>query len=136
MVIALQGAPISLWADPDLMRAAMDNLIGNAVKYGAQGTEIRVCTQNLPGGVRVTVDNRGMGVPRERFPELFAKFCRIHDPRLKLRKGTGVGLYLVKKIVDLHGGRVGVEGEYGEWIRFWFEIPDGGPCGPLGTYRS
>jgi len=127
MVIALQGAPISLWADPDLMRVVMDNLIGNAVKYGAQGTEIRVSAGKLRGGIRVDVCNRGLGVPRERYPELFAKFHRIHDPRLKSRKGTGVGLYLVKKIVDLHGGRVGVEGEYGEWIRFWFESPDGEP---------
>jgi two-component system NtrC family sensor kinase len=125
MLIALQGAPIPLRADPDLMRVVMDNLIGNAVKYGQAGTEIRVCAQKLPDGVRVEVYNRGVGVPRERFPELFAKFRRIHDPKLRSRKGTGVGLYLVKKIVDLHGGRVGVEGEYGDWIRFWFEIPDG-----------
>jgi two-component system NtrC family sensor kinase len=136
MAIAFQSEPISLMADPDLMRVVLDNLIGNAVKYGEKGTEIRVSAQKLRGAVRVTAYNRGMGVPRERFPELFAKFCRIHDPRLKSRKGTGVGLYLVKKIVDLHGGRVGVEGEYGEWIRFWFEIPDGGPCGPPGTNQS
>ncbi len=132
MSIALQGGPISLRADPDLMRVVLDNLIGNAVKYGRTGTEIRVTAQKVPEGVRVEVYNQGVGVPRERFPELFTKFRRIHDPKLTSRKGTGVGLYLVKKIVDLHGGRVGVEGEYGEWIRFWFELPDGEPAGMPG----
>jgi signal transduction histidine kinase len=125
--IALHGAPISLRADPDLMRVVLDNLIGNAVKYGRTGTEIRVIAQKLPEGIGVEVYNHGVGVPRERLPELFTKFHRIQDPKLPSRKGTGVGLYLVKRFVDLHGGRVGVDGEYGEWIRFWFEIPQGEP---------
>jgi len=124
MTISLQGTQIPLQADPDLMRVVMDNLIGNAVKYGRTGTEIRVTAQRLAQGVRVAVWNQGVGIPRERFGELFAKFHRIHDPELQSRKGTGVGLYLVKKIINLHGGRVGVEAQYGEWIEFWFEIPD------------
>ena len=78
--------------------------------------------QPLPKGFRVEVRNQGVGVPRERFADLFKKFYRIQDPNLKSRKGTGVGLYLVKKIIDLHGGKVGVDGEYGKWIEFWFEI--------------
>jgi signal transduction histidine kinase len=69
------------------------------------------------------VTNHGIGIPVDRFPELFEKFHRLQDPRLRSRKGTGVGLYLVKRIVELHGGTVGVEGEYGQWIRFWFELP-------------
>ena len=124
MTITLKAARIPLRADPDLMRVVMDNLIGNAVKYGRTGTEIRVTADRLPQGLHVGVRNQGVGVPRERFPELFTKFHRIHDPELKSRKGTGVGLYLVKKIIDLHGGRVGVDGQYGEWIEFWFELPD------------
>ncbi len=125
MTISLKAAQIPLRADPDLMRVVMDNLIGNAVKYGRTGTEIRVTADRLPQGLHVGVRNQGVGVPRERFPELFTKFRRIHDPELRSRKGTGVGLYLVKKIIDLHGGRVGVDGQYGEWIEFGFELPDG-----------
>ena len=124
MTISLRGEPISLRADPDLMRVVMDNLIGNAEKYGESGTEIQVTVRQLPQRARVEVRNQGVGVPQERFPELFGKFHRIQDPELASRKGTGVGLYLVKKIVNLHGGQVGVEGQYGEWIEFWFEIPN------------
>jgi two-component system NtrC family sensor kinase len=124
MTISPQVVAIPLRADPDLMRVVMDNLIGNAVKYGSTGTEIKVTVRRIPQGVRVEVRNQGVGVPRERFPELFTKFHRINDPELKSRKGTGVGLYLVKKIINLHEGQVGVDGQYGEWIEFWFEIPD------------
>jgi two-component system, NtrC family, sensor kinase len=125
ITIALDAVPISLQADPDLLRVVMDNLIGNAVKYGEDGMEVRVTVRKLANGLRAEVYNRGVGVPAARFPELFGKFHRILDPKLRSRKGTGVGLYLVRKIIDLHGGQVGVEGEYGQWIRFWFEIPAG-----------
>lgn len=55
---------------------------------------------------------------------LFQKFYRVHDPATKTAKGTGVGLYLVRRFVELQGGVVGVEGEYKSWIAFWFQIPD------------
>jgi signal transduction histidine kinase len=96
------------------------------VKYGEEGTEILVAVHAPPGAIRVAVTNRGVGVALERMPELFTKFRRIQDPQLRSRKGTGVGLYLVKRIIELHGGQVGVEGEYGKWIRFWSEVPRAG----------
>jgi signal transduction histidine kinase len=123
MPIRVEDGPTPATCDPDLMRVVMNNLIGNAVKYGENGTEILVAVRQVALSLRVEVTNQGVGVPPERIPELFMKFRRIQDPQLKSRKGTGVGLYLVKRIVELHGGSVGVEGEYGQWIRFWFEIP-------------
>jgi signal transduction histidine kinase len=125
MTIILKGADVPGWVDLDLMRVVMDNLIGNAVKYGREGTKIQVAAERMAQGIRVAIRNQGVGVPPDRQEELFRKFRRIHDPNLKPRKGTGVGLYLVKKIVELHGGRVGIDGVYGEWIEFWVEIPDG-----------
>ncbi len=125
MTIVFQGDHGRLSADPDLMGVGMDNLIGNAIKYGQEGTEIRIKAEQNARGFRVCVWNRGLGVPQDRFSDLFGKFSRIPDPKIKLAKGTGVGLYLVKKIIDLHGGTVGVEGEYEKWVEFWFEIPAG-----------
>lgn len=123
MPIRVEGGPVAVSCDPDLVRVVMDNLIGNAVKYGEKGTEVLVAVSTTPGALRVAVTNRGVGVAPERMPELFAKFHRIQDPQLRSRKGTGVGLYLVRRIVELHGGQVGVQGAYGEWIRFWFQLP-------------
>jgi two-component system, NtrC family, sensor kinase len=123
MTFRLDADRIAVSADSELMRVVMDNLIGNAAKYGQEGTEIQVTCRMTNGSLYVEVTNQGVGVPRDRFNELFTKFRRIHDAKLSSLKGTGVGLYLVKKIVELHGGRVGVDGEYEKWIRFWFEIP-------------
>ncbi len=125
MTVVLNGTPMPGQADLDLMRVVMDNLIGNAIKYGRSETEISVTVNPIPGGLHVEVRNQGVGVPSERFGELFQKFSRIQDSKLTSRKGTGVGLYLIKKIIELHGGRVGVDGKYEEWIAFWFEIPNG-----------
>lgn len=123
MGVRIDGGPVPAWGDPDLLRVVMDNFIGNAVKYGEEGTEVIVTLRPAPGALRVEVTNCGVGVAAERLKELFGKFHRLQDPQLRSRKGTGVGLYLVKKIVEMHGGRVGAEGEYGQWVRFFFEIP-------------
>jgi signal transduction histidine kinase len=85
-------------------------------------TEIQMECQMTRGNPHVVVRNQGVGVPKERFSELFGKFSHVQDPTLSCRKATGVGLDLVKKIVELHGGRVRVEAEYGKWISFWFEL--------------
>ncbi len=84
-------------------------------------------------GLRVDVRNEGIGVPSEKVPNLFSKFYRVQDQAMKATKGTGVGLYLVRRFVELHGGQVGVEGEYGSWIAFWFSLPNRAPSVPPRT---
>jgi len=123
MTFAIEGGSDAARADTDLMRVVMDNLVGNAVKYGREGTTIRIAVRRAGGRLRVEVRNKGVGVSPENIPRLFGKFYRVHDPATTTTKGTGVGLYLVRRFVGLHGGSVGVEGEYGSWISFWFEIP-------------
>jgi signal transduction histidine kinase len=103
----------------------MDNLIGNAIKYGREGSTIRILTRQAGSAMRVEVHNEGIGVAPDKIGKLFQKFYRAHDPETKLTKGTGVGLYLVRRFVELQGGAVGVESEHGAWIRFWFQIPSG-----------
>jgi two-component system NtrC family sensor kinase len=134
MTLALEGEAGGICADPDLMRVAMDNLIGNAIKYGREKSKISITARRTPAGLRVEVRNEGVGVKPESIPKLFQKFFRIHDPATATTKGTGVGLYLVRRFVEMHGGRVGVEGEYGSWVTFWFEIP--GPPESLDAYRN
>jgi two-component system NtrC family sensor kinase len=112
--------------DPDLLRVVMDNLIGNAVKYGREGSTIRISGQKAGDSVRVEVFNEGIGIAPDKIGKLFQKFYRVHDPETKLTKGTGVGLYLVRRFIELQGGKVGVESEYGAWIKFWFQLPADG----------
>ncbi len=123
ITLALDGDAGPARADPDLMRVVMDNLVGNAIKYGKEGTTVLVTAGRARGRLRVEVRNEGIGVAAASVPRLFTKFYRVHDPATTTTKGTGVGLYLVRRIVELHGGTVGVEGEYGSWVTFRFEVP-------------
>jgi signal transduction histidine kinase len=68
---------VGIRADPELMRVVMDNLIGNAIKYGLEGTEIPITSKKVKNDLRVEVYNQGVGVPKERLSELFSKFVRI-----------------------------------------------------------
>jgi two-component system NtrC family sensor kinase len=125
MKLTLEAEAKRLRADPDLLRVVMDNLIGNAIKYGREGSTVRISTWQANNIMRVEVHNEGIGVAPDKLGSLFQKFYRVHDPKTKLTKGTGVGLYLVRKFVEFQGGTVGAESEYGAWIRFWFQIPCG-----------
>ncbi|HOS01449.1 MAG TPA: GAF domain-containing sensor histidine kinase [Candidatus Hydrogenedentes bacterium] len=109
--------------DPALLKVVMVNLIGNAVKYGSENGEVRVTLARTPRGITVAVWNEGPGFPENERPRLFRKFSRIPTPTLGKRPGTGVGLYTVWRIVELHGGAVRAESEAGRWASFGFEMP-------------
>ncbi|HQP44777.1 MAG TPA: ATP-binding protein, partial [Thermoanaerobaculales bacterium] len=119
--------PVRLDGDQGLLEHLWINLIGNAVKYGRDRGEVRVTVQQGGTRLRVEVWNQGVGVPPEALPHLFRKFYRVQDPVTSGTKGTGVGLYLVRRFIELHGGEVAVEGEYGSWIAFSFTIPNASP---------
>jgi signal transduction histidine kinase len=115
--------------DPTLMRIVLVNLLDNAIKYGNEGGEVRLCGQvtppraHDPGKLRVSVWNEGPGFAPAQRNKLFRRFSRLDDPDLKRRHGTGVGLYNSWRIVQLHRGRMFAESEKGKWAKFWFEIP-------------
>lgn len=109
--------------DPDLMKIVTVNLIGNAVKYGVEDGKIRVRVTVDGGLMRVAIRNDGPGFSPAARRSLFKKFSRLKDPELMKRKGTGVGLYTVWRVINLHGGRVDAESEQGSWAEFSFEIP-------------
>ncbi|MBP7126778.1 GAF domain-containing sensor histidine kinase [Myxococcota bacterium] len=115
--------PFPVAVDPDLLRIVAVNLVGNGVKYGREGGRVRVSARRTPEGFRAAVFNEGPGFPESQRSRLFRKFSRVQDPELMRRKGTGVGLYTVARIVRMHGGRVGAESEPGSWAEFRFEIP-------------
>lgn len=109
--------------DPDLLRIAVTNLLGNAAKYGVQGGSARVTWEAVRGGFTLSVWNEGPGFPESEKPNLFRRFSRLQTPELRTRRGSGVGLYTCWHIVHLHGGRIWAESEAGSWARFSFEIP-------------
>jgi len=94
--------------DPDAIAQALTNLLSNAAKYGGEGRWIGVGVTVLPEEVQIHVADRGIGVPPEERERIFDQYYRGKDPRARRFKGTGIGLAIVKYIMDAHGGRVSV----------------------------
>ena len=93
-------------ADADLIARLFDNLINNAIKYGAEGKRILVRVHGTEEVATVSVTNYGHVIPKEELPLLFNKFYRVEQSRSVSTGGTGLGLAIAKNIVDMHGGTI------------------------------
>lgn len=109
-------------ADPEKVSQILANLIENALQYSPPGGTIRVAVEPDAGGCRVTVANPGEGVAAEDLPFLFERFFRAEKSRSREHGGVGIGLAIVKELVEAHGGRVGAASANGE-TRVWFTLP-------------
>lgn len=113
-----------LMADESRLEQVLVNLVHNAVKYSPDGGEITVSAHREDSQIRVSVRDPGLGMTREEIEQLFQPFYRIQRDAEKRIKGTGLGLYLVKQLVELHGGKVWAESTgHGKGSRFIFTIP-------------
>jgi signal transduction histidine kinase len=111
-------------ADINMIREVFENLLNNATKYGRQGGRITLSAAEEGTFVRFTVRNEGEGIPRERLGGLFQKFSRIEELQdASQQKGTGLGLFITRKIIEAHGGNIEADSEPGSWAEFQFTIP-------------
>ncbi|HEY1335740.1 MAG TPA: ATP-binding protein [Myxococcaceae bacterium] len=108
-------------ADPDRIDLALTNLIANAVRHGPPGRPVRVRALRSDGAVRIEVRDEGQGIAPEYHARLFEKFYRVPG---STPGGAGLGLSIVRDVVEAHGGRVGVQSAPGEGATFWIELPD------------
>jgi signal transduction histidine kinase len=102
-------AAMKVMADVDLLQIVVNNLVGNAVKYGQRGGVLRVSAENRDGRVRVEVYNDGRPLPQDQIDKLFRRFSRLKSEETRAVQGTGLGLFVSKEIVEKHGGRIWVE---------------------------
>ena len=116
------GLPETL-LDENGMTLVLFNLLDNAVKYGGEHAEIAVRLQSGPGVLRLGVTDNGPGIPRDEQRRIFERFYRTREARGKHARGSGIGLALVKHIVEAHGGRVTVESEPGHGATFTVTLP-------------
>ncbi len=110
-------------ADNDKVDQILTNLTNNAVKYSPNGGTITVAGKQNNGVIQMSVSDQGMGIPKEHIEKLFDRFHRIDNRDTRKVGGTGIGLYLVKHLVEAHGGKIWVESEEGKGSSFIFELP-------------
>ena len=117
-------ADLTVWGNERLLREAVVNYITNAIKYTPEGGVIRLVGERAREHVRLTVADNGPGIAPEDQSRLFAEFQRLAQaddgdaPR-----GTGLGLSIVRRVVEMHGGSVGLESRLGEGSRFYLDLP-------------
>ena len=117
--IVAPGPILGQW-DKVRLEQVVTNLISNAIKYGA-GEPIALALSSTPAAARLVVRDRGIGIPPEVQAKIFARFERAVSARNF--GGLGLGLYLVRQILDAHGGTIGVESTLGEGATFTIELP-------------
>jgi two-component system phosphate regulon sensor histidine kinase PhoR len=113
----------SLVGDKELLKTALINILGNAVKYSPKETTIRFSLYEDDEMVTFEVQDQGHGIGKEDLPHIFDKFYRSKDQNVAEQTGSGLGLAMTAVIIHLHGGEIEVESEPGEGSRFIIRIP-------------
>jgi light-regulated signal transduction histidine kinase (bacteriophytochrome) len=125
--VEVEGTLPTVLADESQLVQLFQNLVGNALKFHGPAAP-RVVVRAEPQGAegfRFTVKDNGLGIDPQYFERIFIIFQRLHGR--EEYPGTGIGLAICKKIVERHGGRIGVESSPGEGSTFWFTLPASPP---------
>ena len=109
-------------ANADHLAQVLANLLQNASRYTPAHGNVLITAEGRPGDVLVTIANTGDGIPSADLPHVFERFYRVEKSRDRARGGAGIGLAIVKRLVELGGGRVGADSVPG-LTRFWFSVP-------------
>lgn len=123
-LVLSQNPHCHLLCVPDALEKMLMNLISNAIKYTANDGKIDIKAQHLPGGhYQIAVKDTGKGIEAEHLPHLFNTFYRVNDEQTQSQPGAGVGLALVKELIEFHGGTIEVSSEPGAGSEFRLQFP-------------
>jgi signal transduction histidine kinase len=115
--------PLVVWGDPTQLHEAIVNLVSNAIKYTPDEGRVQVRLKQEDGTALFEVEDSGYGIPKEHQARLFEPFFRAKSDETREIEGTGLGLHLVKNIVERHHGQMGFQSEYGKGSTFGFRLP-------------
>jgi two-component system phosphate regulon sensor histidine kinase PhoR len=116
------GLPV-VWLDREAIGQVLQNLLSNAAKYGADGRWVGVRAREGLDSVDLLVADRGRGINKEELSRIFERFFRSSDPEVRSRRGTGIGLTIVRYIVDAHRGTISVDSAPGKGTTFTITFP-------------
>ena len=115
---------VFLHYDKNMAFEIFENLMSNAVKYGRVGGLVTLECKTDGDLVECAVRNEGEGIPPERIGDLFRKFSRVEKEKTGQKpKGTGLGLFITKRIIEAHGGTIVADSKAGDWTEFRFTLP-------------
>lgn len=121
----LSKAPDHMWVDEKRLREILLNLVSNAVKFTPEGGSVTVTVLDDAGALEAQVADTGIGIAKEFQARIFEQFIQVDGSYARKQEGTGLGLALSKRLVELHGGSIDVESEQGSGSVFTFKIPAG-----------
>jgi len=134
------GVRLPVRGDPTRLRQVLSNLLSNAIKFTDRGRVTLRIQKNgeerLHHPLRFEVVDTGIGIPKDKLSQLFVAFSQADASTTRMYGGTGLGLVICKRIINLMGGRIGVDSEPGQGSRFWFEVPLAKAVGDLPAARA
>jgi len=120
--LEIETAVATLYADPDKLLQALRNLLDNAWKYTPEQGNVAIVARALSGGVRITVSNSGPAIAANELPHIFERFYRTDRSRSRDAGGAGIGLSIVRELIEAHGGQVGAFCDP-DGTHIWMELP-------------
>jgi signal transduction histidine kinase len=115
--------PNPIVADKDMINQVVYNLVDNAVKFTPEAGYIEVTSKADAEKIILKIKNSGRGIPDEEIEKIFERFYKVDKSRSYDVKGAGMGLYIIKTIVELHGGHISARSKYGEYAEFIVQLP-------------
>ena len=129
LLAAFEPGAEQVRGDRARLEQALQNLAGNAMRYAPPGTTIRLGARRADGTIVMSVEDEGPGIPPEEIPHLFSPFARLKRDVARTLPGSGLGLYISKRLIEAMGGKIWVEssGKPGEGSSFFLLLPAAAP---------
>lgn len=118
-----EGGQLPILADEDLLVRALTNLVGNAIKYNPEGSKIWIDSQTSNGNINIAIKDNGVGIPQDEVPNIFEVMFRGRNAKRQKEHGAGLGLSIVKQVVEIHQGKIRVESKEKEGTSFFISLP-------------
>jgi signal transduction histidine kinase len=122
-IIFLQKEPVYVWGDEYRLEEVVTNYVSNAINHVAGKKIIEITIEQTENSCRVNVFNTGAPIPEEDLDKIWDKFYKVDKAHTRAYGGNGIGLSIVKAVMDIHRGRCGVENRE-DGVLFWFELVD------------